>query len=129
MTNPTIICLVIVGIAITYAIIFALARRETRHHHTQALDMHASNVGLVRMRNETNEALALRIRDAMRYQHQSGNRHTQTMSMVDVENAASRDMTDADIDRMVPTPLRKNVPPEWQGAFARARARKGQARK
>ncbi len=74
MTNPTIICLVIVGIAIIYAIIFALARRETRRRHAQTLDMHASNVGLERMRNETNEALALRIRDVMQYPPQGGNR-------------------------------------------------------
>ena len=52
MINPTIICLVIVGIAITYAIIFALARRETRRRHARTLDMYALNFGVERMQNE-----------------------------------------------------------------------------
>jgi len=75
MTNPAIICLVIVGIVVVYASIFALARRETkRRHQCQRLDVYASNVGLERMPNESNEQLARRICDAMRYPSRSGNR-------------------------------------------------------
>lgn len=74
MINTTIICLVIVGIAITYAIIFALARRETRRRHARTLDMYALNFGVERMQNETNDELALRIRDVMQYPPQGGNR-------------------------------------------------------
>ena len=65
MNNPTIICLVIVGIAITYAIVFALARWDTKRRHAQAM---------------TTEELQARI---------------------------AKDVTDADIDRMLPKSLRK----------------------